>query len=120
MVRLLAGSAIGGIVFPIMLNKLLNSSIGFAWTVRIAAFVVFGCLAVANLLIRPRVKPSDVTQSMISQLKVLFTDMPYMLLVSGYVFYDLILVASVAEPRCSAFISLIGIFYPCIFWFFVS
>lgn len=92
MVPPLAGSAIGGIVFPIMLNKLLNSSIGFAWTVRIAAFVVLGCLAVANLLIRPRVKPSETTQSMISQLKVLFTDIPYMLLVSGYVSYDLDLI----------------------------
>ncbi|KAI0084013.1 major facilitator superfamily domain-containing protein [Irpex rosettiformis] len=89
-----SGSAIGGIIFPIMLNKLLSSGLGFAWTVRVAAFVVLGCLAVASLLLRPRVKASDTAQSMVSQLKVLFTDVPYMLLVSG------------------AFISLIGVFYP--------
>lgn len=81
--KLCTGSAIGGIVFPIMLNKLLSNGVSFAWTVRIAAFVVLGCLAVANLLLRPRVKPSESTDSMASQLKVLFTDVPYMLLVSG-------------------------------------
>jgi hypothetical protein len=68
-----------------MLNKLLHSSLGFAWTVRVAAFAVLGCLAVANMLIRPRVKPSAISLSVFDQLKVLFTDVPYLFLIVGCV-----------------------------------
>lgn len=50
------GSATGGIVFPIMVQKLLPQ-IGFGWTMRSLAFVQLGCLLVANLFVRPRLQP---------------------------------------------------------------
>lgn len=45
-----SGSSIGGIIFPIMHNQLLHSSVGFAWTVRISGFMVLFLLCVANML----------------------------------------------------------------------
>jgi len=46
-----ASAPLGGIVFPIMLNRLFHSSVGFAWGVRAAAFVVLGCSALGHCLI---------------------------------------------------------------------
>jgi len=51
-----AGSGLGGIVFPILLSKLFPR-LGFGWTVRVVAFIVLGCFAVASFTIkspRPR------------------------------------------------------------------
>ncbi len=53
-----AGSSIGGIVFPIALSKMLNdSSLGFGWSVRAIAFVIAPLLAFASFAIRPRAAP---------------------------------------------------------------
>lgn len=49
----IAGSSIGGVIFPIMLNNLI-SQIGFASAVRATAYVILGCLAIANITVRPR------------------------------------------------------------------
>ncbi|KAH7903083.1 major facilitator superfamily domain-containing protein [Hygrophoropsis aurantiaca] len=38
----MSGSSIGGVVFPIMLQRLFNQ-VGFGWAVRISAFICFGC-----------------------------------------------------------------------------
>ncbi|KAJ7626115.1 major facilitator superfamily domain-containing protein [Roridomyces roridus] len=46
----------GGIIFPVMLVKLIPR-IGFGWTVRAIAFIVLGCYAIASITIttpRPR------------------------------------------------------------------
>ncbi|KDQ61330.1 hypothetical protein JAAARDRAFT_30747 [Jaapia argillacea MUCL 33604] len=52
---LASGSSCGGIIFPIMLNKLANNpNIGFGWAVRATGFVVMGCLIAANLLLKTR------------------------------------------------------------------
>jgi MFS family permease len=50
------GSSMGGVLFPIMLNRLF-AQVGFKWAVRIAAFVMLACLITANILIRPRLPP---------------------------------------------------------------
>lgn len=40
-----AGSSLGGIVWPIVIDRLLNAtSVGFAWTMRIIGFVMIPCL----------------------------------------------------------------------------
>lgn len=49
-----SGSSVGGLCFPILLNRLLHS-IGYAWTVRTAGFLILGCLTIANLLTKPRI-----------------------------------------------------------------
>ncbi|OBZ75018.1 Riboflavin transporter MCH5 [Grifola frondosa] len=48
-----AGSSLGGVCFPIMLQRLIPK-VGFGWAVRIAAFIVMGCLLVACFTIRTR------------------------------------------------------------------
>jgi MFS family permease len=54
----IAGSSIGGVVYPIALSKLLNdSSVGFGWSVRIVAFMSLPFLAFACFAIKPRLPP---------------------------------------------------------------
>jgi len=48
-----SGSSIGGVFFPIMLQRLIVS-IGFPWAVRAVAFLCLGCLTIACLTIRTR------------------------------------------------------------------
>ncbi|KZT01355.1 monocarboxylate permease [Laetiporus sulphureus 93-53] len=52
-----SGSSIGGVFFPIMLQRLIPS-VGFPWAVRAMAFVCLGCLTIATLTIRTRLPPS--------------------------------------------------------------
>lgn len=47
------GSASGGVIFPIILEKLIPV-VGFGWAVRIIAFVTMACLIVSCLTIRTR------------------------------------------------------------------
>ena len=49
----LGGSAAGGIVFPILLQRLIPV-IGFAWATRVIAFLIMVCFIVACLTIRTR------------------------------------------------------------------
>lgn len=52
-----AGSSLGGIVFPIMVDHL-NSSIGFPWTMRTCAFLILACCIFANFTVRSRLHHS--------------------------------------------------------------
>ena len=47
------GSATGGVIFPIILQRLIPA-VGFGWAVRIIAFILLGCLTVSCLTIRTR------------------------------------------------------------------
>ncbi|WEW59732.1 hypothetical protein PRK78_005212 [Emydomyces testavorans] len=51
-----SGSSLGGIVFPIMLSRLLPQ-VGFSWSLRVSALVIMALLIVANLTIRSRIAP---------------------------------------------------------------
>ena len=53
-----SGSSIGGVVIPIALSKMLNSSShGFGWSVRIIGFVMMPFLLFAIVVIEARVPP---------------------------------------------------------------
>lgn len=53
-----AGSSVGGVVFPIALSKMLNdTSLSFGWSVRIMAFVMLPCLVFSCLTVRGRLPP---------------------------------------------------------------
>lgn len=55
-----SGSSIGGIVIPIALSKMLNSSsLGFGWSVRIIGFMILPFMAIACIGVRPRLPPRD-------------------------------------------------------------
>ena len=51
-----AGGSVGGVVFPLMLQKLF-ASVGWAWALRIQGFVFLISLIFANLFIRSRLPP---------------------------------------------------------------
>ncbi|KAK3938756.1 putative monocarboxylate protein [Diplogelasinospora grovesii] len=52
-----SGSSIGGVVFPIMIQRLIPL-VGFGWAMRAAAFLILALLLVANLTIRSRLPPA--------------------------------------------------------------
>ncbi|KAL4880338.1 major facilitator superfamily domain-containing protein [Aspergillus karnatakaensis] len=57
-----AGSSVGGVVFPIALSKMLNSSsLGFGWAVRIVAFIMIPMMAISCLTVRARLPPRTTT-----------------------------------------------------------
>ncbi|KAK7756731.1 hypothetical protein SLS62_001174 [Diatrype stigma] len=57
-----SGSSLGGIVFPVVLSKLLNGSpLGFGWSVRAVGFIMAPLLGFACAAIRARLPPRPAT-----------------------------------------------------------
>ena len=53
-----AGSSLGGVLFPIALTKMLyNPKLGFGWTIRILGFLILAILAISCPLIKARLPP---------------------------------------------------------------
>ncbi|KIM60262.1 hypothetical protein SCLCIDRAFT_1217038 [Scleroderma citrinum Foug A] len=52
------GSSIGGTIFPILVQQLFDK-VGFQWTIRITALILTLSVFAANLLLRPRLPPSN-------------------------------------------------------------
>ncbi|CAG7926344.1 unnamed protein product [Penicillium olsonii] len=78
-----AGSSIGGVVIPIALSKMLNStSLGFGWSVRIIGFVVTPLLAFSCLTVKARLPPRKTSFYLPSA----FTKIDFCLLVSAMFF----------------------------------
>jgi MFS family permease len=106
------GSSVGGIIFPIMLNQLINvNNIGFGWGVRASAFLVLGLLAAANLLLREN--PAAVKKNRPKpDLKGILTDVPFMMVVFSYVL--LMTLESLCSERLirRLFVCLWGLFFP--------
>lgn len=51
----IAGSSIGGVVFPLALSRMMNAgNLGFGWAVRITGFIILAVLTVAITLIKER------------------------------------------------------------------
>lgn len=54
----ISGSSIGGVVIPIALSKMLNSTnLGFGWSLRIVGFVLVPLLSFSCITVRSRVPP---------------------------------------------------------------
>ncbi|MCJ1457942.1 hypothetical protein MMC28_008311 [Mycoblastus sanguinarius] len=51
-----SGSSLGGVIFPIMVNRLVVEK-GFGWAMRAAAFLILGLLIYANLTLKSRLPP---------------------------------------------------------------
>ncbi|KAL5639396.1 hypothetical protein ACGC1H_006789 [Rhizoctonia solani] len=78
-----SGSSCGGIIFPIMLNKVFERH-GFGWGVRSTAFVVLACLIAANLLMRTRLPPkSKRPPTPPPDFKAIMTDFTYLAAIAG-------------------------------------
>ncbi|KAH6611373.1 hypothetical protein Trco_001393 [Trichoderma cornu-damae] len=90
----ISGSSIGGIVMPILVSKLLNStSLGFGWTIRIIGFVMLPFIIFSVLAIKARLPPRTTALWIPSA----FRDAKYNFLIA------------------STFFILIGMFLPIIF-----
>lgn len=81
-IAMTAGS-IGGVIFPLMLQRLF-STVGFAWATRILGFILLFLLAIANLLVRSRLprKPMASFSAVKPDLAV-FKDLPFLFVTLG-------------------------------------
>jgi MFS family permease len=81
-----AGSSLGGVVLPIMVQKLIPQ-IGFGWAMRSVAFLFLGLLIIANLTVKSRLPPARRPFLWIELVKP-FTELPFMLLaLAGFFTY---------------------------------
>lgn len=72
-----SGSSIGGIIYPIILYRLIDR-IGFAWSVRVVAFIALGTLLIPIAIMRMRVKAPK-ARALIDWSA--FTDFPFIVFV---------------------------------------
>ncbi|KAF8065016.1 major facilitator superfamily domain-containing protein [Lyophyllum atratum] len=77
------GSAIGGAVHPIMLNKLFYSTTGFHAGIRASACLCLGLFVIAIPLVRPRIRPTKSNMSTSTVFKTFARDLPYVVMVLG-------------------------------------
>lgn len=78
-----AGGSLGGIIFPLSLQRLFPA-VGFAWATRVIGFIFIFCCAIAVALIRSRLPPKP-GQSVMPDLFI-FRDKSYLLLTLGIYF----------------------------------
>ncbi|KAL5342267.1 major facilitator superfamily domain-containing protein [Aspergillus crustosus] len=72
-----SGSSLGGIIYPIVLNRLIEP-IGFGWAVRVIGFIALATLILPIIVMKQRVKPPK-ARALIDWSAI--TDIPYMTLV---------------------------------------
>ena len=80
-----SGSSLGGVIFPILVQRLIPR-IGFPWAMRVAAFLILGCLVVANLTVKSRLPPNPkpfVLKDFVRPLR----ELPYTLIVTASFFF---------------------------------
>jgi len=83
MTFVIAGSSMGAIIHPIMLNNLLNGPVGFANGVRASAGFVSGLLFIACLCMRTRIPPSKTPVNYIAAAKKCMSDAPLIFMIAG-------------------------------------
>ncbi|KIK53750.1 hypothetical protein GYMLUDRAFT_232626 [Collybiopsis luxurians FD-317 M1] len=83
-----AGSQLGAIAFPIMLNNLIHGSVGFANGIRASAGVFGGSFIIGLLLMRTRLPPKPRgSLSFLGAVKLMSRDFAYMVAVLGTFFF---------------------------------
>lgn len=77
-----SGSSIGGVIFPIMVQRLIDQ-VGYGWAMRISAFMILGLLSIANLTIKSRLppRPKSMTKEELIQP---FRELVNLLVVTGF------------------------------------
>lgn len=78
---LATGSSIGGIIFPIMITRLIKQ-VGYGWAMRSGAFMILGLLIVANLTVTSRLPPKPTALSR-EQMAKPFHERGFLLLLAG-------------------------------------
>ncbi|KAI7977688.1 hypothetical protein EIK77_010279 [Talaromyces pinophilus] len=78
---LVTGSSVGGVIFPVMISRMIQSA-GYPWTIRTAAFIILGLQIIAVITVRPRTKP--VPKKMpVGRFAAPFRELPFVLLLVG-------------------------------------
>lgn len=75
------GGSLGGVIFPIMMSRMISST-GYPWTMRTAAFLILGLQLIAILTIRPRGKPTP-KKMPLGRLTAPFKELPFVMLLLG-------------------------------------
>ncbi|KAK7418598.1 hypothetical protein QQZ08_011182 [Neonectria magnoliae] len=83
---LFTGSSIGGVVFPIIVSRLI-SEVGYGWAMRISAFLMLFLLVIANLTVRPFHSPHPQTVTRAQLLKP-FTEIEFLCTTAGFFFFS--------------------------------
>ncbi|UKZ53021.1 hypothetical protein TrVGV298_006808 [Trichoderma virens] len=76
-----AGSSLGGVVLPIMVDRLVVR-VGFGWAMRSTAFLFLGLLVIGNLTIKSRLPPPRKKFSMM-EFVTPFAERPFLLLTAA-------------------------------------
>lgn len=80
----MTGSGVGGLIYPIMLNRLLHGRVGFAWGVRATAFLTLGLLIIANCVMTTRLPSAKQRPpGPKADVKSILADGPFLLLLAG-------------------------------------
>ncbi|KAI0037013.1 major facilitator superfamily domain-containing protein, partial [Vararia minispora EC-137] len=77
------GASAGGVIFPIMLNRLFHSSVGFADGVRASAGLVGGLLLAANILMRTTVSRKHAVRFELHEIRSILSDWVFMWALAG-------------------------------------
>ena len=81
-----AGSSLGGVIFPIMIERLIAER-GFPWAMRAAAFLILGLLIYANFTVKSRLPPTPKPWSLMDFVTP-FMELPYFLTVfAAFLFF---------------------------------
>ena len=78
------GSSLGGVIFPIMVSRLIDV-VGYGWAMRIAAFIILFLVSICILAVRSRVPPKPQNLSRESLLRP-FTEVKMILVFVGFLF----------------------------------
>jgi MFS family permease len=76
------GSSLGGVIFPIMVSRLINE-VGYGWAMRVAAFLILALLTIAVLTVRAQVPPKKQNLDKQSLVRP-FTEIKMILVVLGF------------------------------------
>ncbi|KAF5990111.1 monocarboxylate transporter [Fusarium bulbicola] len=82
-----SGSSLGGTILPIVVNRLIPR-IGFGWTMRVCAFLLFALLIVTNLTVRSRITPQPKETGIVAYLRP-FTSLSFILTSLAGFFYSM-------------------------------
>lgn len=78
---MVSGSSLGGVILPIMLQRLIDD-LGFEWAIRIIAFFLLGLLIFGNIAVKSRLPPAPKPFALREYI-VPFTEIPFLLLAIG-------------------------------------
>lgn len=78
----MSGSSTDGVIFPIMINHLIVN-VGFAWSIRISAFMILGLLIIGNLTVKARTAPHPQPPMTVKEFFSPLTETTYALTAAG-------------------------------------